>query len=115
MTEYRILKNKYYDKNLPADKDGLVKLDLSVKCFRNPEYGDTWGIWEYKQNGTLTCDIYEVDLDRMESSAAVLDWIIQVSHKSWVTEDDLADLIYAIDDILGLQQNYCGFGKEIKK
>jgi hypothetical protein len=114
MAEFRILKNKYYDKVLPADKDGFVKIDSSVKDFRKPEYGDTWGIWEYKQNETLTCYNYEVDLDRMQSSAAVLDWIIQVSYKSWVTENDLADLVYALDDILRLQANYCGCGKELK-
>jgi hypothetical protein len=113
--EYRKLKKEYYDKAYPKDSNGIVLIDYSKPRFRKPEYGDIWGIWEYKQNETLTCYNYEVDLDRMKSSAAVLDWIIQVSHKSWVTENDLADLVYAIDDILKLQQNYCGFGREHKK
>ena len=108
MAEYRKVKKEYYDKILPKDEIGLIRIDTSKPRFRNPQYGDTWGIWEYKQNETLTCYNYEVDLERMKNSAAVLDWIIQVSHKSWVKKDDLANLVYAIDDILKLQLNYCG-------
>jgi hypothetical protein len=110
MREYRKLEKEYYDKMLPKDDNGVVAIDTSVPLFRKPEYGDTWGIWEYRKNKTLACDIYEVYLDQMNSSAEVLDWIVQVSHKTWVTEKHLADLIYAIDDILSLQPNYCGFG-----
>ena len=114
MAEYRKVKKEYYDKVFPIDKFGVIAIDPTVPNFRNPQYCDTWGIWEYLKNETLTCSKYEVDLDRMKTSAAVLDWIIQLSHKSWVTKKDLADLVYAIDDILRLQQNYCGFGKERK-
>jgi hypothetical protein len=58
--------------------------------------------------------LYEVDLERMKSSAKVLDVIAQISHKSWCSESILANLIWALDDCLGLQQNYCGFGIELK-
>jgi hypothetical protein len=48
---------------------------------------------------------YEIDLDSCTSSAQVLDWIAQVSHKTWATDRVLAGLIRALDDCFGFQEN----------
>jgi hypothetical protein len=53
---------------------------------------------------------YEVDLAECSDSAKVLDWIIPVSGKGWVSAKVLAGLIYALDDILHLQATVCGSG-----
>ena len=66
--------------------------------------------WEYDADvRVLRYDYYEVDLERMRTSAEVLDWIVQVSHKgAWGTPKVVGDLVRLVDAILGLQQNYCG-------
>ena len=53
---------------------------------------------------------YEVYLDEMQDLTEVLDWIVQVSHKSWASAAILGDLVKMIDDILRLQGSYCGSG-----
>lgn len=111
--DYRVLQDEYYNKVYPKDKYGVICIDFTKLPFRTPKYGDRWGEWEYCDDETLVCEHYEVDLDRMKSSAAVLDWIIQVSHKTWATPRYVSNLVYALDDILRLQENYCSFGMEI--
>ncbi len=72
-----------------------------------------WGAWRYKENRTLVHDRaswYEVDLDRCTNSAQVLDWIAQLAHKSWVSPTDLGHFVRALEDLLSLQQAYCGCG-----
>lgn len=65
-----------------------------------------WGKWSIKHNLTLVHDdatYYEVDLEKINSWEA-LDWIIQVGYKAWVTKEDLADFVYALDDIFDVQR-----------
>ncbi len=65
-----------------------------------------WGKWSFKDNLTLVHDdatYYEVDLERISTWEA-LDWIIQVGYKVWVTKEDLADFVYALDDIFTVQR-----------
>jgi len=72
-----------------------------------------WGNWEYHhENYTLQYVdegqwIYEIDLDRCTTSAALLDWIMQIQQKTWANPVDLRDLLKAIDDLLYPQANYC--------
>ena len=51
---------------------------------------------------------YEIPLDKMPDSAAVLDLIAQVAQKEWVTPRIVGDLVLLLDAVLGLQGNYCG-------
>ena len=53
---------------------------------------------------------YEVYLDECNNSAQILDWIIQVSQKSWTTASVIGELVRAMDDILGIQGHFCGSG-----
>lgn len=64
-----------------------------------------WGKWSFKNNLTLVHDdatYYEVDLEKINSWEA-LDWIFQVGYKAWVTKEDLADFVYALNDIFSVQ------------
>jgi len=55
---------------------------------------------------------YEVDLERCATSAQVLNWIAQVATKQWASDEILAGLVRAINDVLKLQANLCGSGRE---
>ena len=83
-----------------------------------------WGRWKYnpaahcleivKYIGGHTFS-YEVDLDRCNTGAKLLDWIYQVHGKNDISPDDVADLVYAVDDILdGVQSKLCSSGKNIE-
>ena len=56
--------------------------------------------------------MYEVNLDECNTSAGVLDWIAQVAETTWATNDGLANLVRALDDILDFQASLCGQEKE---
>ena len=56
---------------------------------------------------------YEIDLNRCRTSAMVLDWIMQVAGKSWVTKEMLGDLVLAFNQILRPQANLCSIGEEL--
>jgi hypothetical protein len=69
-----------------------------------------WGNWEFDpKNLTLEHkgEGYEIDLERIHTSAAVLDWIFQIQGKSWADAKTMHDLLRAFDDILSPQANYC--------
>lgn len=72
-----------------------------------------WGRWTFNRRA-LTLDLgdgeYEVDLERCNSSAEVLDWICQVAGKSYVNSEDLGDLVLAINDLLRPQAALCSWG-----
>jgi hypothetical protein len=79
-----------------------------------------WGNWRFdKEENSLIIskslcpgeeekDLYVLDLRRCNSSAAVLDWIVQISQKLWITREDIGYMVEALDDILSLQSNFCG-------
>ncbi|MBD2110152.1 hypothetical protein [Nodosilinea sp. FACHB-13] len=72
-----------------------------------------WGDWNFNaSNLTLnhTVEGYEIDLEEINSSAEMLDWIFQVRNKQWGTPQVLFDLITAFEEILKPQSNYCSFG-----
>ncbi len=48
----------------------------------------------------------------LKTSAEVLDWIVQVSQKTWATNGCIAGLVRALDAYLNLQANFCGSGIE---
>jgi len=82
-----------------------------------------WGRWKYNP-GTHDLEIvkqlgghkftYGVDLDRCNTGAKLLDWIYQVQGKNWISPDDVADLVYAVEDILDVvQSKLCSFGRNM--
>jgi len=71
-----------------------------------------WGNWTFNpKNLTLThaAEGYEIDFERIHSSAAILDWIFQVLNKPWADARTVHDLLRAFDDVLSPQSNYCPF------
>ncbi len=79
-----------------------------------------WGNWRLDKDdsqlillkslcpGEEAKDLYKIDLVRCNTSAAVLDIIVQMSLKMWVTREDIGHLVEALDDLFNLQVNYCG-------
>jgi len=77
-----------------------------------------WGNWIFRSS-ILTLQLkaknyntlYEVDLERINSTADMLDWIFQVNCK-WCKEGNIEDLIDALHEIFNPQANCCSRGKE---
>lgn len=73
-------------------------------------------MWQPK-NDSLTIELhhdnaprYYIDLERCKTCAEILDWIIQVSKKTWCTPDILSDLVLKLDYLLDIQANFCSSG-----
>lgn len=89
--------------------------------------GQTWGDWKYDKSRLVLeldrpdryggRDWYEVDLERCDSGAAILDWVLQVAAKAWASEEDIGYLIRALESTVGpgLQGLVCpgGVNEEI--
>lgn len=59
--------------------------------------------------------VYRIDLEEIDSSAAVLDWIFQiVGTKDWATAEVVEDLLRAFRDVLDPQKNYCADGADLR-
>ena len=74
-----------------------------------------WGSWVFEPK-TLVLEFHEsptnrvryyVDLERMETAAAMLDWIFQVRSKAWITSRDVGDLCAALAELVDPQANLC--------
>ena len=78
----------------------------------------TYGPWKYDSESmllTLERDgqhLYEVPLDECTTSAQTLDWIMEVTGKTWASDEDLAGLLRALDDVLDPPGNLCAQGIE---
>jgi hypothetical protein len=51
---------------------------------------------------------YDVDLERMATSAQVLDWLMQQAGKTWVGTSDLGILVRLLKHLLNPQEGMCG-------
>ena len=77
-----------------------------------------WGGWKLRKSTyELTYRpyadavyVYPVDLEQFTTSAQVLDTIIQVAEKTWATDEVLAGLVRAINDLLRPQGTLCSSG-----
>ena len=77
------------------------------------------GMWELDKEALvltlhyLGAPHYEVALRRCSTSAEILDWIAQVSAKSWATPEIIGELVLTLNDFLKLQANFCSCGTEV--
>ncbi len=55
---------------------------------------------------------YYVKLKECDTSARMLDWIMQVAGKKWATDDVLASLVRDLNQLLSPQGNLCSLGEE---
>jgi hypothetical protein len=77
---------------------------------------EKWGNWKLdRDKRAIYYDgphEYWFSLGQMNSSAEVLDWIVQLHEQRWATPEDIGNLVAALDDIFDLQNNLCGCGIE---
>ena len=75
-----------------------------------------WGKWTYdakrlvlvyqdKRKNAKHWDWYEVDLEECCTASEVLDWVAQLSAKTWASREDIGYLVQALDELLKLQSN----------
>lgn len=84
-----------------------------------------WGDWELDTKH-MTLDLYPpycpastkeppyfIHISRIDSTAEILDWLAQLSHKGKLYgQNPHLGLFEAFDDLLQLQSNCCSWGKE---
>ena len=58
---------------------------------------------------------YGWDCERMNDSASVLDFIVQISKKTWSTNDCVRDAIKLLDRVFDVQGSWCGGGQNRTK
>lgn len=88
--------------------------------------GRRWGEWTLRlcrgflllvHDSKYEVDLGEIrdcirdDVDTGRACASALDWIVQIAHKSWATNDTIGDLVRAMDDVFQPQFYVCGWGK----
>lgn len=84
-----------------------------------PKTTTQWGNWHLNEHnntieywkpypGDPPWVVYYIDLDRMKSAAACLDWIFQISQKTWMTNEDRGNMLLAIQDMVRPQSHLCG-------
>lgn len=80
-----------------------------------------WGPWRLRRNtrelyldseAHVDCQHYTIQLDGLDRSAELLDFICQVAAKTWADADTVAGLVWALSDILDPQANICSWGKD---
>jgi hypothetical protein len=74
-----------------------------------------WGRWIFNANNLTLVQSentwYEIDLETITDSAEMLDWIFQMAQKSWVSTEDLGNLIRGFEDLFSPQANLCSGGR----
>ncbi|WP_039796367.1 hypothetical protein [Nocardia araoensis] len=82
-----------------------------------------WGPWELDADNyalrihgvrKVVLDLpggdYEIDLEECLTAAQTLDWVMQIAGKEWATDDVVAGLVRALNEILSPQAHLCPFG-----
>lgn len=92
------------------------RIRLNGQMMRKLKPDNVFGVWRFcpkKLTLTNTRCFYEIDLERINSTASMLDWIIQISCKGdCYGQNALKDLVAAFKTIFHPQANCCSFGKE---
>jgi hypothetical protein len=70
--------------------------------------GDRWGMWEYDEKSQCLFyrDVgeYWIEIDMINTPAKLGRWCLHMQEKSWVTVEDLGNLIRAAADITGMER-----------
>src|SRR5215472_6262323 len=77
-----------------------------------------YGVWHFnrknlalelygKANGYPKSNPYCIDLEHIYTSAQMLDWIFQISNKTWGTARVMKDLLVAFEHIFRPQKSIC--------
>jgi hypothetical protein len=92
-------------------KFNFPRLDLSQPI---PPWPDRWGRWtlDAEQLVLRHEEKYFVSLNRLSSASPMLDMIVQVRNKGFMTTTDVGDLVAALDDIFHIQSSLVPFGRD---
>ena len=63
-----------------------------------------WGNWKYdsRSNSLVHQDnSYFIEIKRIKNCYSLVDWLLHLKEKTWITEDDIADFLTAIEDLGG--------------
>jgi hypothetical protein len=73
-----------------------------------------WGVWRLEKSNSTLCHArrssFYVELDTITTTGQMLDSIFEVSQKSWVTREDVGNLVDALDALFDPRQNFCPGG-----
>lgn len=78
-------------------------------------HGRLWGVWQLDADRLMlvhTLDRYEIDLQTINSSAALLDWVFQAQR--WASPQEVSDLLTALGAIFQPQANLCSGGADMR-
>jgi len=72
---------------------------------------NAWGIWKYDPKDRVLVGtpkdfpgcLYEIDLDRCQTSGQKCDWLAQIAEKTWASPEVLGHLVQALDEVVGLR------------
>ena len=100
-------------------KEAFRSIGEYAKMAMEPMTRRQWGRWTFRpENWTLELrdnaggfKLYEVDLENCTDSARILDWFTQVGEMSDITPENFFNLFLAMNDLIRLQANLCGFGR----
>ncbi|HSZ58545.1 MAG TPA: hypothetical protein VK797_22955 [Tepidisphaeraceae bacterium] len=88
-----------------------------IDIAKKEEHRTQWGEWKFDPSRlTLTHEGegYEIDLELINSSAGILDWIMQINAKDWGDPPTIKNLLDAFDNLLHPQANYCSGGSHMR-
>tara|TARA_R100000329_G_C7478440_1_gene168526 strand:+ start:82 stop:543 length:462 start_codon:yes stop_codon:yes gene_type:complete len=119
----KLERSEKFHKKFP---DGCTYQDLLDYRKERPTL-KRWGNWVFKSS-TLVLQlkakhggcVYEIDLEKINSCAEIVDIIFQLNHKNrepngiYGNQSLIEDLVQAFDDIFRPQSNCCSWGREKK-
>ena len=101
-----------------TDNPWLVPLsELPAYEPPDPDTDHDFGVWHYYANDrslvtTAGGGEYWIELEKIDTSAKMQDWIFHIDNKTWATEAVVANLVRAFNTLFDPQQNLCSYGKD---
>jgi len=103
------------EEKISKNKENLRKVTLSSK----EETPKHWGRWTLDEENLSLFTNYDNDEKRyslplvlFNNPEETLGWIISIQEKLWTTNQDIGDLIEALNDLLNLKSHFGGKGSE---
>jgi hypothetical protein len=94
-----------------------VDLGKWLDGYREPP---DWGPWQLVTSGGMVpwlehaTRAYDITLAECRTASSCCDWVAQIIGKSWSDDATIAGLLRALNDILRLQPNMVGFGRDLE-
>lgn len=118
--DFRARRDRFYKAQMTEVSPGIFSFGKALTTKDpKPRHLDRWGRWEWDARRLVLVFrspwrhwTYEVDPERMHTSAQALDAIFQVAgkHERIVSSADIGDLVRTLDDLISPQTHLCSFG-----